>query len=329
MRHVSLGAFVMTIALATSTQAASPPAVRFSTGHAVACRDVTPPEFAALYPDEKLIEAQFRVSILLWQGSEQQIDELLVIFSSPQRRLRVVDFWPKTESVTDITGPIERTETNDSTHSVESGLKGSLKGGQAGINAEITPSLSAEAKKQNTVKESYRKLPPKQLLVASGPLDGDSSVFFKLKPSTQASLEGARLFSCVFAVPADWRGDWGRLTCLAKGQTTRQLVARSEECGRATFPIGLYLEGYSEARLLAEQLDQAHARAERSTAASEESHTSARSLASVKEAWPSSVWRAMGLRRGKESPEFARRETLKPPPTVPQMLDALQALSGQ
>ena len=44
--------------------AASPPSVRFSTSHAVACRDVTPPEFAALYPEEKLIEAQFRVDVV-------------------------------------------------------------------------------------------------------------------------------------------------------------------------------------------------------------------------------------------------------------------------
>jgi hypothetical protein len=322
MRHVVFGAFVLAIVLARSIQAASSPAVRFSTSHAVACRDVTPPEFAALYPNEKLIEAQFRVSVLLWQGSEQQIDELLVIFSSPQRRLRVVDFWPKTESVTDITGPIERSETNDSNRSIETGLKGSLSGGQAGLAGQLTPSVSAATNKHTTVKEMYRKLPPKQLLLASGPLDGDSSVFFKLKPSTQASLEGARLFSCVFAVPADWRGDWATLTCLAKGQNTRQLVGRTEECGRASFHVGLYLEGDPEARLLAEQLDQASASAD-SLARELGTGAAPRSLAAARSAWPSSVWRAIGLRRSDEP-----HETFKPPVALPQALEALRALSG-
>jgi hypothetical protein len=305
--------------------AASPPAVRFSAGQTVACRDVTPPEFAALYPTEKLIEAQFRISVLLWQGSEEQIEELLVVFSSPQRRLRVVDFWPKTESVTDIAGPIERSETNDSTRSLEAGIKGALSGGQAGLSGQITPSLSAGQTRHTAIKESYRKLPPKQLLLASGPLDGDASVFFKLKPSTQESLQGARLFSCVFAVPADWRGDWAHVTCLAKGQNTRQLVPRIEECGRASFYLGLHLEGDLDAKLLAEQLDQAQARAE---APADAADLSARSLAASRH-WPSGMWRAIGLRRDEQPSAPRRHEALKPLPTLPQALDALQALSGQ
>lgn len=326
MRPIALA--LLALLLPYSLHAAAPPVVRFSTGRTVACRDVTSPEFAAAHPVEKLIEAQFRVSVLLWQGSEEEIEELLVLVASPERRLHVVDFWPKTESVTDISGPIERSETNDSNRTAEAGVKANLSGGLGGVTGQITPSLGASHNKHTTVKEMYRKLPPKQLLLASGPLDADSSVFFKLKPSTQLSLEGAKLFSCVFAVPADWRGDWATLTCLAKGRNNRQLVTRIEECGRATFALGLYLEGDIEAQLLAEHLDQALARAE-APSSSEPTSDSARTLASAKPAWSTTVWRAIGLRRGVESPEPIPHETMKPLPTVAQSLDALRALSGQ
>src|SRR5690606_20732202 len=142
------------------------------------------PEFAARNSLEKLIEAEFRVSVLIWQGSEHQIEELLFVLSSPQRRLRIVDFWPRTESITDIVGPIERNESHDSTRSLEAALRGSVSAGQAGVNGQLTPSLGAGQTRHEGVKETYKKLPPKQLLLASGTLEGDSSVFFKLKPST-------------------------------------------------------------------------------------------------------------------------------------------------
>jgi hypothetical protein len=263
----------------------------------------------------------------LWQGSEEDIDELLVMVASPERRLHVVDFWPKTESVTDIAGPIERSETNDTKTSAEAGVKANLSGGLGGVSGQLAPSLGISHSGQTTVKEMYRKLPPKQLLLASGPLDADSSVFFKLKPSTQLSLEGAKLFSCVFAVPSDWRGDWATLTCLAKGRGTRQLVSRVEECGRATFALGLYLEGDAEARLAAEQLDQALARAQ--APASLAPAEPVRDLASARPSWSTTVWRAIGLRRGDKAAGPIVHEAMKPLPTIAESLDALRALSGQ
>jgi hypothetical protein len=310
-------------AMPRHVDAAPPPVVKFSASHTVLCRDVTRAEFAAAHPTEKLIEAQFRVTALLWQGQEQEIEELLIIVASPERRLQVVDYWPKTESVSDIAGPIERSETHDSTRSSEAGIRGTISAAQAGISGQITPSLGAGRSNHETIKETYKKLPPKQLLLASGTLDGDSSVFFKLKPSTQGSLEGARVVSCVFTVPTDWRGDWVLVTCLAKGQNHRQLVTRIEECGRGTFHVGLYLEGDAVAKSLADQLDQAQSRLDRPAA-----DEAGRSLATAK-SWPAllnvSRW-ALGRTRESESPP--PREALKPPPTLPQALDALRGLSG-
>jgi hypothetical protein len=233
----------------------------------------------------------------------------------------VVDFWPKTESASDIAGTIDRSETKDATRSMEAGLRGTLSGSQSGVGVQVAPSAGATQSKHEGVKESYKLLPPKKLLVASGPLDSDYSVFFKLKPSTQTSLEGAKTFSCVFAVPADWRGDWATLTCLAKGQNKRQLGTRIEECGRDSFFLGLYVEGDAEARLLAEHVDQSQA-ALRQPA---EEASTGRSLEA--RGWPSFV-RALGFAKSSRDAAAGRREVFKPLPTLAQSLEALEGLSG-
>jgi hypothetical protein len=237
-----------------TTLAASPPIVTFSTSHMVVCRDVTPPEFAAANPWEKLIEATFQVSLLL-DGDEADIDEVLVVFSSPQRRLRVADFLPRTESASDIVGPIERSESQESTRSLQAGLGGTVGAKYEIANAQISPSVSSGISEHDSLKENYKLLPPKKLLVASGTLQGDHGVFFKLKPSTQESLQGARPFSCIFIVPKEWRGDWLLISCMARGETKRQLLKKIDECGRGRFIAGLYLEGDPLARQLARKID--------------------------------------------------------------------------
>jgi hypothetical protein len=77
------------------------------------------------------------------------------------------------------------------------------------------------------------------------------------------------------------------------------------------------------AKSLADQVDQAQSRVERPAA------DDGRSLATSK-SWPAllniSRW-AIG--RSRETPSLPQsHETLKPPPTLPQALDALGALSG-
>ena len=251
-----LAALALWTTVATATPlAAAPPRVTFTASPTVECRDLTPPAFAAANPREKLIEATFRVSLLFGQGGEDQIQEVLIVIDSPQGRLRVADFEPKTESVTDIVGPIERSELNDSTKRLEAGIGGTL-GAKYGVaSAQVTPSLNAGVTEHDSVKETYKLLPPKKLLLAAGTTAGEHGVFFKLKPSTQASLEGARQFTCLFIVPRGWRGDWLRLTCTATAESRRQFVRKVEECGRTTLDVGLYLEGDVEAKRLARQLD--------------------------------------------------------------------------
>jgi len=100
-------------------------------------------------------------------------------------------------------------------------------------------------------------VPPKQLFLASGTTNRGHGVFFKLKPSSQASLEGQKEFVCLFIVPKDWRGDYACIACRAKGYN-RSLWTRVEECGTAEVCVGLYLRGDPEARQAAKQLARAY-----------------------------------------------------------------------
>jgi hypothetical protein len=250
----SLRICLLAWSLAAAPVAAAPLEVSFSATHMVACREVTTPEFAAANPHEKQIEALFRLSLLV-DGNEATIDEVLVVFSSPLRRLRVADFSPKSEAVTDIVGPIERCETKDASRSLQIGLGGTVGAKQEMVNAQVSPTANSQATEHEGIKDSYKLLPARKLLVASGTVRGDQGVFFKLKPSTQEPLEGAREFRVTFVVPRGWRGDWLSMYCLARAETTRQLVKRIEPCGRARFVVALYLEGDLEAKRLARAVD--------------------------------------------------------------------------
>ena len=69
------------LAIASSTGprdllAAAPCRVSMDIGPTVECRDVTTPEFARSHPDEKIVEATFRMSVLLETGRAEDLEEL-------------------------------------------------------------------------------------------------------------------------------------------------------------------------------------------------------------------------------------------------------------
>lgn len=93
-------------------------------------------------------------------------------------------------------------------------------------------------------------LAPKAVLSTSGTKDRRRSVVYKLHPSPQTTLEGERVFSIIFKVPAQWSADWVLVTCEAS------CVNRGDkaQAGLRSFAVGLYLEDNQEARQAAERL---------------------------------------------------------------------------
>ena len=249
-----LGGVLLSLPLAAR---AAPPRIEFDVGYTIECRDVTPAEFAEARPESKIIEARLQISSLLRRGEEKDIKELMLSISSPEQRLRVADFVPKTELKSEVPGFIEVVKIDEDTTASEGAIRGSTSVRFGPIDGQVSPVLGTTKSRRHSLKETYEKLPPKQLFLASGTTNRGHGVFFKLKPSSQASLEGQKEFVCLFVVPENWRGDYTCIACRAKGYN-RSLWTTVEECGRADVCVGLYLRGDAEARRAAGRLARAY-----------------------------------------------------------------------
>jgi hypothetical protein len=82
----------------------------------------------------------------------------------------------------------------------------------------VSPSISAGTSKGETVTEKLNRLPPKQAIVVSGTLSEGRGVFFKLKRSSQTSLEGVHQLAVTFVAPGAWRGGHVDVGCSARGE---------------------------------------------------------------------------------------------------------------
>ncbi len=227
---------------------AESPQIRFDVGRMIPCRDVTTGEFAAVNPHEKVVEAIFRVSVLFQKGELDDIEELIVTIVSPKRRLRVVDFSPKDQRTSEFAGPIETVETNETESSLTASVGGSVGGGLGPLNVHLAPTAGSGKVQRNVSQETFQRRPSPQIVLTSGTTNSEFGVFFKLRPSPRQPLEGMRQFTCRFAVPETWRGDWALITCVARGYRRHLFTKRLAELGRVVVPTGLYLEGDLQAK---------------------------------------------------------------------------------
>lgn len=262
-RSFPLAAMVLALAAWASPVApacAAQPKVGFDLGYVVECRDVTQQAFALLHPNEKVIEANLRLTVRLENGEERDLEQLLFEITSPAERLRIVDFLPKTQLEVDEKDGIEITKTKETINTI---------GGSLGTNLSVTardgksnglvltqalPAVNANTTHRNQTQETSKKIPQGKVVIASGTQDNEHGVFFKLKPSAVAPFEGTKTLSFRFVVPGEWRGDWVVLSAQAKGHFKRYFFKTVEECGQAKAFIGLYLAGDAEAQRAAIEL---------------------------------------------------------------------------
>jgi hypothetical protein len=166
----------------------------------------------------------------------------------------------------EVVGNIEVCKTTEKVSSLGATIGGSISAPYGPVNVQAAPAGSIGTSKRNVLKETAQKLPPLNVVVVSGTTNQEHGVFFKVKPSPQSSLEGTQEFVCRFIVPQTWRGDWTRFSCRARGENKRCFFKTVEQCGEATFLVGLHLEGDGEAREAAERLSEAQGYASGSSA---------------------------------------------------------------
>ena len=240
---------VMALVLSTApvTLVADVPHVNFDMPYTVACRDVTPPEFAKANPGQKLVEARLEISSLLTAGHEKDLAQYFVRVESPQRTLTIADYLPKTSHESPLAGPVTMEKSTERMAVLGINLSGHYE-----ILTAVGPSAGIGQKKTSSIK--YDLLPPLETVAASGTLARGNAVFFKLKASPRQLLEGSREFGLVLRVPAAWRADSLVVRCEAEG-IRRGVVSTFDEhvnCGQRDFLVALYQEGDEQARHLAE-----------------------------------------------------------------------------
>lgn len=174
--------------------------VAFDVNPLVVARDVTQPGLLSHLPNSRQVETQLDVSALFSPGQEEQITEYTVRVLSRHEDVQVADFSPRTEMVSDVVGPMQITQ--DSDRNREGSIRGI--GGYPGVG---TVQGYAYGHDRNHETVAFEKRPSMELATASGTLARRRGVYFKVKQSTQSTLEGSRPFRIVFEVPRDWRAD--------------------------------------------------------------------------------------------------------------------------
>lgn len=216
------------------------PCVQFDVVQIADAIDVSTPKFLAANPDEKLIAIRLPVSSLVRLGSEDSLLQYLYVMSGRSSSLfQVVDYAPKTMLSSDVSGTISiEATTGDATNL---GVKA-----VAPSNSPIKADASVSLNSNSTNSRRLQKLPPKELISASGTMHRGASAYFKLKPSSQTTLEGDKLFELTARVPYNWRAGLLQVNCAAFAKSRG--VAKSFEdedvvCGRNQFIVGIYLAG--------------------------------------------------------------------------------------
>jgi hypothetical protein len=244
----SIGWLAVLSATAASTTALAKPHVEFDFARAAECRDVTPTERARRYPQQRLIEVVLPVSVRFHGVAMEDVEELDIEISGSAAGLQVFDFSPDTQLASDVERTIETTTTVKKARSLDATLGGQLPVPYAEVIAHVAPSINAGISRGETATEKLNRLPPKYAVVVSGTSSAGRGVFFKLKRSSQTSLEGVHEFVVQFIAPANWRGGKLLVGCSARG--TRKMLWLDQEAtlGRAGSEVQLYVAGRSVPR---------------------------------------------------------------------------------
>ncbi|MCA9177140.1 MAG: hypothetical protein KDB14_21775 [Planctomycetales bacterium] len=215
--------------------------VRFDAGQTVACHNITTPEFAADHPGEQLWEAKLEVSSLI-SGNERVLQHYFYQVDMIDQEIKFVDYLPQTTLESPYADPVNVERKDERSRS-------------AGISVtwdtlvKVAPTANAGTKSSTQVR--YNLLPPKEQVAASGTLRRSRGVYFKLRPSTQHTLEGGKEFALVFRTPAGWRAGAMLLRCEAKSTKKSFFKNETVSAGSGLFMLALYQAGDAEAKAAA------------------------------------------------------------------------------
>lgn len=219
------------------------PDVGFDVPATLVCRDVTTAEFRQSHPGERLIEVEAPVTLMLYHGKAAKLDDVVISIQGDHAGFRVHDYAPRTELQSELAEPIELKTTHSNDKSIGASLGGKLSGDIA-----LIPTVSAGLSKATSETEQRKQLAPKQAVLVSGTIGGRTGVYYKLRRSTQSTLEGERTFNVTFAAPVEWEGGSIKVHCLARGEKKWLFVEQRRIWNETAKPVELRLVSHTVAK---------------------------------------------------------------------------------
>ena len=220
--------------------------VAFDLPSSIECRDVTSIDFAAAHPDLKMVEASLRISARLTSGEADEITEFFYSFRT-EPHMRILSYSPNTT--------LESSIADDKIEVTNAAESSKADGADAGVMTH--PFTLGGTHKQTTKKAEttkYKQLAARDVVLASGTIDREHGVFFRLRLLRTTALEGGKHFTLVATVPRTWRGDSRTISCAARG-TKKSLISSSVvDVGTSESQVGMYLRGDNRAATTAEEL---------------------------------------------------------------------------
>lgn len=242
------GAWVLLGTMLAGGVLAADPTVEFDLARLAAYRTVTPPAGADCTENERLVEVVLPISVRFHGVPVDNVHEIDFEIDASDTGLRVASFAPTTELHSDVVQTIYTTTTREHSRAFEATLGGELPVPMGDVVSHVTPSVSAGLGNSETATEKLRRLPPKQAIVVSGTASQGQGVFFKLKRSSQTSLEGVHEVTVLFVVPNDWRGTAIHVACAARGERKVFWMDKPATFGRTVVCVQLYEAGDAEMR---------------------------------------------------------------------------------
>ncbi len=232
---------------------AGSPALSFDFARVAECHISADDLLTDQRPYEKIVELKLRVSVHLLRGAIEDVEEVRIEVTDCDRKVRVHSFDPGTRLESALGADIEWTKTTEGSKSLGASIGGAVPVPAGELVAKISPSLSGGLSNREVITEVQQRLAPQQAVVASGTVDQEHGVFFKLRNTPQNTLEGTHDLSIRFVVPQHWRGDAVRVCCYAVGYEKILWIKQQTTWAELCAPVTLYLAGDEEARRAAER----------------------------------------------------------------------------
>src|SRR3954466_3843251 len=153
--HKLARSLAMNVLFAAVGNVIASPYVEFDIAPTAECRDVTPVQRLTLYPHQRVIEVALPVSVRFHGASMDDVEELAIEVNGAAANLRVVDFSPATQLVSDIAREIELTTTTKKIRAFDASLGGTIPIPGAEAIAHLTPSMSADLSNSDTATEKF------------------------------------------------------------------------------------------------------------------------------------------------------------------------------